>query len=410
VEIGNDVIEGKAVRGVELRDLNYVMEDGQEKRSIGDFAEDFAARCWIDVQIELPVWIEISHVLKGSAVRTTRIWDRFEWGVPLEESLFEPEIPADYEIVDHDPSRKAPDTKPKTPAEEAFAQQTLAEPYLGDFDHLPLPDVCGLSLLGLDPNVPRSPVRLLGETKIKVAMDECVAKWPRYEQVKGQLQQELQAKLDIDALDVKRLVTTGIALRNRFWELGGCLSDIAYPYIYAARLLHEIAHQREPENDAIIDQLVESIMSYEVFYYEEDPEPEQRWRNPYYTGLLADLRGEQYRHLQAKISQGHVPTWKDFVRCCDLILLSHWRKDDAITMEVARLLVDQAPKAGWTYDLYLDRLKRCAEEAAGPPVTFLYAPIDVAFAPYDRRLRSFQGPPEYRHKLLPVHLRYLKDW
>ncbi len=206
-------------------------------------------------------------------------------------------------------------------------------------------------------------------------------------------------------------VVRGIdSLRDRFWELGSCLSGIAYPYVYAARLLHEIAHQREPENDAIIDQLVESIMSYEVFYYEQDPAPEQRRRNPLYTGLLADLRGEQYRLLKAKVSQGHVPTWKDFVRCCDFMTLCRWRKDDALTMEVARFLVEQAPKAGWTHDLYLDRLKRCAEEAAGPPATFVYAPINVVFAPYDRRLRSFQGPQEYRHTLLPVHLRYLKNW
>ncbi len=175
VEIGTDVIEGKAVRGVELRDLDYVMEEGQERRRIGDFADDFAARCWVDVQTELPVWVEISVVLKGSPVRATTIWDQFEWGVPLEESLFEPEIPADYEVHDHDLSRKAPDTSPETPAEEAFAQRTLAEPYLGDFDHLPLPDICGLSLLGTDPNAPRPQVRLLGDTKIKVAQDECVA-------------------------------------------------------------------------------------------------------------------------------------------------------------------------------------------------------------------------------------------
>ena len=256
---------------------------------------------------------------------------------------------------------------------------------------------------------PGRQVRLLGETKIKVAMDECVARWPRYEQVKDQLQQELQTKLDIDALDVNRLVTTGIALRNRFWELGGCLSDTAYPYIYAARLLDEIAHQREPEKEAIIDQLVESIMSYEVFYYEEDPEPEERKRNPLYTGLLADLRREQYGLLKAKVSQGHVPTWKDFVRCCDLITLCRWRKDDALASEVARLLVEQAPKAGWTCDCYLDRLQRCADEAARPPATFIPALDGVACAPYERRLRSFQGPQEYRSKLLPVHLRYLKN-
>ncbi|MCL5281702.1 MAG: hypothetical protein M1376_17530 [Planctomycetes bacterium] len=409
VEIGTDVIEGKAVRGVELRDPNYMMEEGPEKRPIGDFVEDFAARCWIDVQTELPVWMEISFLPKGSTVRMTTIWDQFEWGVPLEESLFEPEIPADCEVHDHDPSDKTPETKPRTPAEETFAQQTLAEPYLGDFDHLPLPDVCGLSLLGLDPSVPRPQVRLLGDAQIRVAQDECVAKWPPYERVKDQLQQELRARLDIDALDVNRLVTTAIALRNRFWELGGCLSDIAYPYIYAARLLDELAHQREPEKDAIIDQLVESIMSYEVFYYEEDPEPERRRRNPLYTGLLADLRGEQYRLLKARVSHGYVPTWKDFVRCCDLIMLCRWRKDDALSMEVARLLVEQAPKAGWTYDYYLERLQRCAEQPAGPPATFLNTQFDVADVPYDRRLRSFQGPQEYRHNLLPLHLRYLRS-
>ncbi len=408
VEIGTDVIEGKAVRGVELRDPTYLVEEEQKKALEADFPEDFAARCWIDVQTELPVWMEISFVPKGSTVRRTAIWDQFEWGVPLEESLFEPEIPVDYEVYDHDPGHKEPDTTPKTPAAEAFAKQTLAEPYLGDFDHLPLPDICGLSLLGTDPNVPRPQVRLLGSTKIQTAQDECVARWPRYEQVKDQLQQELQAKLDVDALDVNRLVTTGIALRDRFWKLGGCLSDIAYPYIYAARLLHDIAHQRDPENDAIIDQLVESTMSYEVFYYEEDPEPEHRQRNPLYTGLLADLRNEQYRLLKARVSHGYVPTWKDFVRCCDLIMLSHRRKDDALTSEVARLLVEQAPKAGWTCDYYLDRLQRCAQQPAGPPVTFVYAPIDVAHAPYERRLWSFQGPQEYRHRLLPAHLKYLR--
>jgi hypothetical protein len=410
VELGTDVIEGKAVRGVELRDPSFLFEEGQQRPPEWDLPEDFAARFWIDIQTELPVWMETSIVLKGSPVRMTHILDHFEWGVPLEENLFEPEIPADYEVHDHDPDYKAPDSEPKTPAEEAFARQTLAEPYLGDFDRLPLPDVCGLSLLGVDPNAPKRQVRLLGDTKIKIAMDECVAKWPRYEQSKDRLQEELQAERGIDALDVNGLVTTGIALRNRFWELGGCLSDTAYAYVYAARLLDEIAHQREPENDAIVDQLVESIMAYEVFYYEEDPEPEQRRKNPLYTGLLADLRGEQYRLLKSKVGQGHVPTWKDFVRCCDLIMLSHWRKDEVLRSEVARLLIDQAPMAGWTCEHYLNRLKRCAEQAAGPPVTFVYAPIDVAHAPYARRLWSFQGPPEYRHHLLPVHLKYLRGW
>jgi hypothetical protein len=354
--------------------------------------------------------MEIGFVFKGSPTRMMTIWDRFEWGVPLDESLFTPEISADCRVFDHEVSPKAPEPGPKSAAEEAFAQQTLAEPYLGDFDHLPLPDVSGLSLLGVDPNAPRPQMRLLGDTQIKVFHDETVAKWPRYEQAKDQLQQELQAKLGLEALDVNGLVTTGIALRNRFWELGGCLSDIAYPYIYAARLLDEIAHQREPGNEAIIDQLIESIVAYEVLYYQDDPVPERLRRNPLYTGLLADLRHEQYRLLQAKVGQGYVPTWKDFVRCGDLIDLSRWRKDDALVAEVARLLVEHAPQAGWTY--YLDRLERCARGLASAPRTFVDGPFatDISRAPYERRLRSFQGPEEYRRNLAPAHLAYLKGW
>jgi hypothetical protein len=287
-ELGNDVMEGKSVRGVELRDMSVLIPEGQPVPPL----DDFSARFWIDVATELPVWVEMSIVPKGSATRMTMIWDQFQWGVPLEASLFQPEISADYEVVDDDPNYKAPDTTPKTPAEEAFAQQTQAEPYLGDFDHLPLPDVSGLALLGIDSNVPKPQVRLLGETEVRLAHDACVAKWPRYEQVQPQLRQELQDKLGIDAMNVNQLVTTGIALRNRFWELGGCLSDIAYLYVYAARLVDEIAHEQAPENSAAIDQLIESIVAYEVLYYWEDPAPDQPKRNPIYAGLLADLRNQ----------------------------------------------------------------------------------------------------------------------
>jgi hypothetical protein len=88
VELGTDVIEGKVVRGVELRDPRFLVEEEKQKKALEtEFPDDFAARFWIDVQTELPVWMEISIVLKGSPVRTTHILDRFEWGVPLEESL-----------------------------------------------------------------------------------------------------------------------------------------------------------------------------------------------------------------------------------------------------------------------------------------------------------------------------------
>jgi hypothetical protein len=105
VKIGTDVIEGKPVRGVELRDPSLLLEERQKMPPQEDFPEDFAARFWIDVQTQLPVRMEISFILKGSPVRTTQILDQFEWGVPLAESLFAPEIPADYEVHDHDPAK-----------------------------------------------------------------------------------------------------------------------------------------------------------------------------------------------------------------------------------------------------------------------------------------------------------------
>ncbi len=409
VEIGTDVIEGKPVRGAELRDPSVLVPEGEKVPPL----DDFFIRLWIDIQTELPVWMEMSFVMQGSPVRRTTIQDQFQWGVPLEESLFQPEIPADYEVYDHDSSQKPPDSTPKTPLEEAFARHTLEEPYLGDFDHLELPDVSGLSLLGVDLKAPRPQARLLGRTEIFMTHDACVAKWPRYERVRDRLGQELQAKLRIDTLDVNGLVTTGIALRNLFWELGGCLSDTAYPYIYAARLLDEIAHEKAPDDPAIIDQLIESIVAYEVLYYWSDPEPEKRERNPLYAELLGDLRNEQFALLKAKERQGYMLTWKDIVRCCDLLMACRWRKDNATALEIVRLLLDQAPRVGWVY--HLDRLQSCersllAGESWREPVTLTGTVPDVHLTQYERRLRSFQGPREHRQSLLPTHLRHLKSW
>ncbi len=408
-EIGSDVIDSKPVRGVELRDPNVLMQEGEKAPPL----DEFALRLWVDVQTGLPVWMEMSIVLKGSQVRQTTIWDQFQWGVPLEASLFKPEIPAGYEVVDRDGVHKPPDTTPKTPAQEAFAQQTQDQPYLGDFDGLPLPDVSTLSLLGIDPTAPRPQVRLLGLAEIRMAIDACIAKWPAYETVKPQLRQELQAGLNIEAMDVNGLVTAAIALRNLFWQLGGCLSDTAYPYIYGARLLDEIAHEKAPDNPAVIDQLLESIGSYELTFYADDPSQDPPRRNPIYAGLVADLCYEQWALLKARLSGDYTPTWKDFVRCCDIATASRIRKDPATNLEVIRLLIEQAPKAGWT--VYLDDLKRgeqslLAGESYKGPGAFMGGIGDIDMEQYARRLWSFQGPQEYRDQRTPFHLRHLKGW
>jgi hypothetical protein len=231
--------------------------------------------------------------------------------------------------------------------------------------------------------------------------------------VKAQLRQELQGKLAIDAMDVDALATTGIALRDLFWELGGCLSDTAYPYVYAARLLDEIAHEKAPDNPAVIDQLLESIGSYEVLYYADDPALDEPRRNPIYAGIVADLCYQQCNLLKARMTGDYTPTWKDFVRCSNVMTASRIRKDQATNLEVILLLIEQAPKAGWTS--YLDDLQRgeqklLAGEVYKGPVAFMGGIGDIHLEQYARRLWSFQGPQEFRQSRLPTHLRHLKGW
>ncbi len=219
-ELGDSTMEGRRVRGLELRDPN-ALSDGQ---SLAPLLDDFSARFWIDVDTQLPVWVEVSFVPKGSKMRHTGVWDQFQWGVALDPNLFKPTVPADFE-ADAMGDGPRPDSAPKTQPAEAFAANTQAEPYLRDFDHLKLPDLSKLVLLGVDVNIPRDNVRLLSHSQIWEFQDKVMATWPAFEQVQAQLHRELQEKLGIEQLGVDDLVTTGIALRERFWELAGCFSE-----------------------------------------------------------------------------------------------------------------------------------------------------------------------------------------
>lgn len=403
-DLGQGTIDGKRVRGIQLDDPS-VLAEGDRKMPPMD---DFAATIWVDAETELPVWVEATILPKGSPVRMTLIWDQFEWGVPLEAGLFVPNITEDYEVMDDGPG--APDSTPKTDAAQAFANNTMAEPYLGDFDHLPLPDVSSLSLLGVDPTAPRPEVRLLGKDDIRVSQDATIAAWPEYEDVQPQLLQELQQELDIDNMTANQLVAAGIALRDRFWTLGGCLSDTSYPYGYASRLVIEKATELAPERTEIIDQLIESIMSCSLTYTWNAETKEVKQGNPIYAGLIADLRLRQYELLKRKLNDGYTLKWKDLVRCSDLILLCPKREDFATALEVTQLLLDQMETGGWGY--YEQFLKRCEDDLSEGQRSILITFVgshDLVYARYGRRLSCFQGPAEHKQTLTPVHMRHIKE-
>jgi hypothetical protein len=405
-ELGQNTIDGKSVRGISLDDPNLLAHEGKEAPTL----DDFSSSIWIDTKTGLPVWVEVSILPKGSPMRMTMIWDRFQWGVPLEASLFVPNITDDFEVVD-DPG-SAPDSTPETEAAKAFALNTMSEPYLSDFDHLPLPDLSNLVLLGVDITTQRPETRLLGTNEIWLAQDATIAAWPKYEQVQTQLHNELQEKRGIDNMTANQLVTTGISLRNRFWTLGGCLSETSYPYIYASRLVIEKAAELAPERTEIIDQLIETIMSYSMSYTWDAETESPVESNPVYAGIITDLRIRQFDLLEAKVEDGYRLKWKDFVRSADMVFLCSKRKDFDIALEANQLLLDQMETGGWTY--YKDRITGSQERlTAGERTmigTFLGGIGDVVYERYGRRLWSFQGPPEYKQSRVPFHMRHLKGW
>ncbi|MBN1362424.1 MAG: hypothetical protein JW993_17645 [Sedimentisphaerales bacterium] len=411
VELGEDRLEGKRVRGVELRDPSVMVDEGKETPSV----DEFRARFWIDVETELPVWVEVEIAPAGSPKRQTVVWDQFQWGVPLAASLFEPNIPADFESIGSERTGRAySDSTPRNEAEEAFLDNTQAEPYLSDFDHLTLPDVSGVTLLGVDTSVPQAELRLRDHEEVWQAQDAFRAKWPRYDDVRDQLAQELQAQLGIGQMTVEQLVGLGLALRERFWELRGCLSDTSYPYGYAARLVTAKAHELAPDDPAVTDQYVESIITCEATATFEN-QTSERTINPVYPGLLTQLRAAQFEQLKDKVKNGYVPTWKDFVRAIDLItLFDSYCEDQAAALEVTRWLITRAPIAGWTYYSDTSLPEREEAYAAGDGYRgglFMHGPdaFPEEFR-YARRLFSLQGPREHAQKLTPRHLRHLKGW
>jgi hypothetical protein len=268
-ELGRDTIDGQTVEGAELH--------GQ--RVSGPRLDDAVTRLWVDVESGLPVRIE----LEGLAYRTTTevkiVQDQFQWNVELPASDFEPNIPPDYSIVEREfPS--APKPEEASAAAEGSEESSLL--HIGD-----------LNLLGLDDDEPDVIVPLVGMNEIWRAQDEILSTWFGYSDVREHLYEELLEKLDLSNLSDEQLLATAVALREKFWETGGCLSKKSYPYGYAARLLLESAHIGNPEDMTVTDELVETILSVELAWkYEEDSD--EKIRNIALRETLMELRMAQF--------------------------------------------------------------------------------------------------------------------
>jgi len=88
-KLGRKRINGIVVEGIEVDDPRLCLNT----------FEKLTARLWVDVKSNLPVLIEIDGSANAGAMRQTTVCDRFEWNVPLEPDLFDPDIPDDYVLL-----------------------------------------------------------------------------------------------------------------------------------------------------------------------------------------------------------------------------------------------------------------------------------------------------------------------
>jgi hypothetical protein len=84
-KLGRTTINGKAAEGVECK-------------TGGVASQDVIMRLWVDIQTNLPVRIEHEelHMFEGQMRPQKWVMENFEWDAQLDESVFEPNIPADY--------------------------------------------------------------------------------------------------------------------------------------------------------------------------------------------------------------------------------------------------------------------------------------------------------------------------
>ncbi len=377
-ELGRDTINGKTVEGAELH--------GQ--KISGPRLEDAVTRLWVDVETGLPVRIELEGLAYRTSTEVRIVQDQFQWNVELVAGDFN--IPPDYEIIEREfPSK--PDPEEALAVAEGVQESDL--PYIGD-----------LNLLGLDDHKPDVIVPLLGRNEILRAQDEIVGTWPDYSDVREPLHKELSEKLDLSDLSDRQLLATAIALREQFWEAGGCLSKTSYPFGYAARILLESAHNKNPEDMTVTDELVETIQSVELAY-KYGANVGETIRNIALRDNLMELRSAQFGQIKRELEKGRSPVWEDFVRVNDLAVLLSRAGDFESAQAVTEWLIKEAERGGWSaYLAPLEGMLRNFNEGKGFGYNINVA-TKVGFpeeSRYGRRLPSFRGPK--KRGTIPIHL------
>jgi len=87
-ELGQKTIDGVLCEGIETTDPALL--------GLDSLSYSLMARVWASVETGYPVQFEAEVVRKNGEIRTAGVADQFQWDVELDESMFEPNIPAGY--------------------------------------------------------------------------------------------------------------------------------------------------------------------------------------------------------------------------------------------------------------------------------------------------------------------------
>jgi hypothetical protein len=91
-ELGRSNIDGVEVEGIEINSTEAFSEFLPP-------VDSFVGRLWVDVATDLPVLVELEFVPTGSTMQTKIVIDEIKWNVEFSNSDFEPNIPADYTLM-----------------------------------------------------------------------------------------------------------------------------------------------------------------------------------------------------------------------------------------------------------------------------------------------------------------------
>lgn len=90
------IIEGVLCEGIETSDPSFLGPMPEVDRL------EAQLRLWVDVETRYPVLLEYkgSAEYNGEAVDSESVMDQFQWDVELDPSIFEPNIPDDYTLLE----------------------------------------------------------------------------------------------------------------------------------------------------------------------------------------------------------------------------------------------------------------------------------------------------------------------